>query len=75
MLNTILSDNDPETDPLMAAWPLLKLGMSYDLENNRDKALEFYARVLDLKNGAGAQFLAEKYINKPIVQRDPFLGF
>ncbi|MDY7034725.1 MAG: hypothetical protein SV375_00985 [Thermodesulfobacteriota bacterium] len=73
-LDTILSHTDPERDPLMMAWPLVKKGMSYDLEGRREKALEYYKSILEMKNGAGAQFLAEKYIDKPAEKGDPFLG-
>ncbi|MFC1533384.1 tetratricopeptide repeat protein [Thermodesulfobacteriota bacterium] len=74
-LETILSNNYPESDPFMAAWPLLKIGMSYDLEGRRGKALEYYNSVIEMENGGGAQFLAEKYVNKPVVKGAPFLGF
>ena len=74
-LEAILSLADPEADPSMIAWPLLKLGMSYDLESAREKALTYYDRILKLENGAGAQFLAEKYKKKPAKPMDPFLGY
>ena len=73
-MDAILSHTDPERDPLMMAWPLVKKGMSYDLEGRREKALEYYKSILEMKNGAGAQFLAEKYIDKPAEKGDPFLG-
>ena len=59
----------------MIAWPLLKIGMSYDLENKRKMALDYYNNILEMKNGAGAQFLAEKYIDEPPERGDPFLGY
>ncbi|MEJ2589202.1 MAG: hypothetical protein P8165_16825 [Deltaproteobacteria bacterium] len=71
----ILSDQDPKHDPAMIAWPRIKLGMSYDLEGERDKAVAIYEDVLHMKNGAGAQFLAEKLINKPLRKGDPFIGY
>ncbi len=74
-LETILSNTDSEKDPFMIAWPLLKIGMSYDLEGKREKALEYYNRILEMENGAGAQFLAEKYIDTPVKGTDPFLGY
>jgi tetratricopeptide (TPR) repeat protein len=74
-LEAILAQVDPETDPAMAAWPVLKRGMSYDLQGDRQKALEAYREVLAMENGAGAQFLAEKGIAEAIRQGDPFLGF
>lgn len=74
-LDAILDQVDPKTDPAMAAWPILKKGMSYDLEGNRRKAMELYRYVLDMENGAGAQFLAERYIREIPRQGDPFLGY
>lgn len=74
-LNYILSRADPRSDPAMSVWPLLKIGMSHDIEGDREKATGYYRRILDLENGAGAQFLAEKYLDKPAVKRDPFLGY
>ena len=70
-----MSKTDPLTDPSMVAWPLLKKGMSYDLEAQREKALHYYQQVIDLKNGAGAQFLAYRYINKAAKKRNSFLGY
>ena len=74
-LDAILSGGDPSSDPAMIAWPLLKKGMSYDLEGEREKALIIYEHILRMKNGAGAQFLAEKYIDEPPRPRDPFIGY
>jgi tetratricopeptide (TPR) repeat protein len=74
-LDDILAQPDPANDPWMIAWPLLKKGMSYDLEGNREKALEFYHQVYTMENGAGAQFLARKCIDSPPKKGDPFLGF
>jgi len=74
-LGTILLQADHLSDPAMVAWPLLKKGMSYDLEGKREKALEYYNDILKMVNGAGAQFLAEKYIDTPAKEGDPFLGY
>ena len=74
-LDTILSQPEPPGDPTMIAWPLLKKGMSYDLEGNRERAVEFYEHVLAMENGAGAQFLAEKCLDEPVQKNDPFLGY
>jgi len=74
-LDRILSMRDPVRDPSMVAWPLLKMGMSYDLEGEREKALAHYRQVMDMENGAGAQFLAEKYTETPIDKKDPFIGY
>ena len=74
-LNSILRWPDRTNDPAMIAWPLIKIGMSYDLQGNRHKALTYYREVLTMRNGSGAQFLAEKLIDTPPVERDPFLGY
>ncbi len=74
-LEAILSHTDTKEDPLMTAWPLLKVGMSYDLEGEREKALKYYKQILEMENCAGAQFMAGKYIDKSVKRRDPFLGY
>jgi len=74
-LDVILSQTYPTSDPAMVTWPLLKKGMSYDLGGQREKALAYYRRILKVKNGGGAQFLAEKYIKSPIKERSRFLGY
>jgi hypothetical protein len=74
-LESILSQADDEGDPFMIGWPLLKIGMSHDLDGERKKAITYYRRILKLKNGAGAQFLARKYVDKAAKEGDPFLGY
>jgi tetratricopeptide (TPR) repeat protein len=74
-LDLVLSMPDPGKDPYMMAWPLLKKGASYDLENDRERATGFYDRVMKMENGAGAQFLAEKFMKKPAGRNDPLLGY
>ena len=74
-LDAILAQADPVNDPAMVAWPILKKGMSWDLEGKREKALEHYRRVLKMENGAGAQFLAEKCIDSAPRKGDPFFGY
>jgi len=74
-LKTIMTQVDPASTPFMVAWPLLKTGMSYDLEGQREKALDFYQEVLDLENAAGAQFLAERYKRNSVKPKDPFIGY
>jgi tetratricopeptide (TPR) repeat protein len=74
-LDAILSQADPALDPDMIAFPVLKKGMSYDLEGRREKALEYYHQVLKMDNGAGAQFLAQKCIDEAPKKGDPFLGY
>ncbi len=75
ILEVIALRADPSLDPSMAVWPLLKIGMSYDLEGKRQRAIEYYSHILGLENGAGAQFLAEKYLEEPVEKDDPFLGY
>ena len=74
-LDAILSKADPALDPDMIAFPILKKGMSYDLEGKREKALEYYHQVLKMENGAGAQFFAQKCIDEATKKGDPFLGY
>ena len=74
-LDVILSQTYPSTDPAMVTWPLLKKGMSYDLGGQREKALAYYRRIVKVRNGGGAQFLAEKYINSRVKEKDRFLGY
>ena len=72
-LRLVLDRFDPLSDPAMGAWPLLKMGMSYDLEGRRERALEYYSRIRDMENGSGAQFLAEKFTEEPATRGDNFL--
>ena len=74
-LERILTEVDKAIDPSMAAFPILRIGMIYDLEGNRDKAKDYYNQVMMMTNGAGAQFLAEKYIGEPAQPDDPFQGY
>ena len=74
-LDAILSKADPLLDPDMIAFPIIKKGMSYDLEGKREKAMEYYHQVLRMDNGAGAQFLAQKCIDEAPKKGDPFLGY
>ena len=74
-ITEILNTADPENDPVMIAWPLIKMGMSYDLDGNREEARKYYLRVLNMKNGSGAQFLAEKLLEEPPGKKDPFIGY
>jgi len=73
VLRSILARVDPQNDPFMAAFPLVKLGMSHDLAGERETALALYAQVLSMENGGGAQFLAKKYQAAAILPDDPFL--
>ncbi|EFK06061.1 conserved hypothetical protein [delta proteobacterium NaphS2] len=75
ILEKILADQDPVNDPAMIAWPLIKIGMSYDLAGKRDQAVDYYHRVFRMKNGSGAQFLAKKLLGKPIKPKNPFIGY
>jgi tetratricopeptide (TPR) repeat protein len=74
-LEEILKHPDPEHDPAMIAWPLIKLGMSYDLAGDRDRALSYYNQVLAMENPSGAQFVADKLLEDPIEPKDPFIGY
>ena len=74
-LEVILNKKDPLNDPEMIAWPLMKIGMSYDLESNREEAVNSYQEVLSMENGSGAQFLAKRLLKYPLKQNDPFIGF
>ena len=74
-LDAILSQASPALDPDMVAFPILKKGMSYDLEGKREEALAYYHQVLEMDNGAGAQFLAQKCIDEAPKKGDPFLGY
>ena len=74
-LASILAQVDPATDPTMSAFPIFKKGLIADIEGDREQALTYYNDILKMKNGAGAQFFAEKYIKKPAKKGDPFLGY
>lgn len=71
----ILDKKDSINDPEMIAWPLMKIGMSYDLEGNREEAVNYYQEILNMENGSGAQFLAKRFLEFPLKQNDPFIGF
>jgi tetratricopeptide (TPR) repeat protein len=71
----LMNHADRKNDPYMVAWPLLKMGMSYDLEGNREEATKCYRRVIDMKTGAGAQFLAQRLLEYPAQKKDPFIGY
>ncbi len=73
---SLVEDPDPVHDPAMVAWPLLKIAMCYDLEQEREEAKIIYQKILDMENGAGAQFLAKKFlVGAPPRVADPFLGY
>lgn len=74
-LRKILDHKDPENDPTMIAWPLTKIGMSYELENNRDEATKYYDQVLNMENASGAQFVAKKLLESPLKKGEPFIGY
>jgi len=75
LLQRILDQRDPETDPAMIGWPLMKIGMSYDIDGHREEAVAYYRQVLELENGGGAQVLAERFLSSPPAKGDPFLGY
>jgi len=74
-LTRILSKPDPVHDPAMIAWPLVKIGMSFDLEGKRGTALDYYQKVLEMENGSGGQFLVKKLLDRPPKDDDPFIGY
>ncbi len=74
-LESILKQSDPENDPAMIAWPLVKIGMTYDLEGDRESAKQYYHKVLDMRNGAGAQFMAKRCLESPPKEKDPIIGY
>lgn len=75
-LRAILNHRDPANDPEMIAWPLIKVGMSYDLEGDGQEAAKYYRYILNMENGSGAQFLAKKLLEEKILKKnDPFIGF
>ena len=74
-LREILNQADPESDPAMIAWPLVKMGMSYNLEGNREEATRYYRQILNMENGSGVQFLAKKLLHKPPKEKDPYIGY
>jgi len=74
-LQEILTLSDPVNDPAMIAWPIVKIGMAYDLEGDRKTAVKYYQKVLDMKNGSGAQFMAEKCLDEPPQGKDPIIGY
>jgi Flp pilus assembly protein TadD len=51
------------------------MGMSYDLEGDREEAEKYYSRVMEMENGSGAQFLAKKLLAAPPKEKDPFIGY
>lgn len=75
VLERILANPDRQEDPAMIAWPILKIGMSYDLEGARDRAEGYYKQVIGMENGAGAQFLAERLLGQAPARDDPFIGY
>lgn len=74
-IGLILNHRDPKNDPYMIAWPLIKMGMSYDLEGKRGEAKKYYRQVVEMENGSGAQFLAKKLLRAPTKKNDPFIGY
>ncbi|HOP48276.1 MAG TPA: hypothetical protein PK874_11500 [Desulfobacteraceae bacterium] len=74
-ISEILKAPDPVNDPVMIAWPLLKMGMIFDLIGKREEARKYYLKVLNMENGSGAQFLAEKLLKEPPGKKDPFIGY
>jgi tetratricopeptide (TPR) repeat protein len=74
-LGEVLKQSDPENDPAMIAWPIVKIGMAYDLEGNRNEAKKYYYKALSMENGSGAQFMAQKCLDAPPKAKDPIIGY
>ena len=74
-LKMILEKPDPENDPEMIAWAIVKTGMCYDLEGNREEAIKFYNQILKMENASGAQFLAKKLLKKPAKGKEPMIVY
>ena len=74
-IDLLLASADPVNDPAMIAWPILKKGMLYDLEGNRDEAKKYYEQVLHMENASGAQFVAERYLKEPLKQGAAAIGY
>ena len=74
-LKTILTESDPKNDPAMIAWPLIKIGLTFDFEGDRETAKGYYQKVLDMENASGAQFMAEKCLGQCPGKKDPKIGY
>lgn len=74
-IDLLLASGDPVNDPAMIAWPILKKGMMYDLQGNRNEARKYYDQVLHMENASGAQFVAEKYMEEPLKQGSAAIGY
>ena len=74
-IDLLLASADPEHDPAMIAWPILKKGMICDLEGNRNEAKKYYDQVLHMENASGAQFFAERYLKEPLKQGSAAIGY
>ena len=59
-IEILLASSDPEHDPAMIAWPILKKGMICDLEGNRNEAKKYYEQVLQMENASGAPVCRRK---------------
>ena len=53
----------------------LHIGTSLRNAGEREEAIKYYRKILKLKNGAGAQFLAQRDLNEPAKRGDPFLAY
>ncbi|MBW2216995.1 MAG: hypothetical protein JRF34_07370 [Deltaproteobacteria bacterium] len=66
---------DKENDPAMIAWPIVKIGLTYDFEGDRKTAKTYYRKVMNMENASGAQFMAEKCLDECPGEKDPALGY
>jgi tetratricopeptide (TPR) repeat protein len=58
-----LADNKEESGFLINS--LLYLGMINDVQGNREKAKEYYNKLLDMKEYSNSHTLAKQYLDKP----------
>ncbi len=67
--------SDNEDDPVMIAWPMVKIGLTYDFEGDRKTAKTYYRKVMNMRNASGAQFMAENYLDNCPGEKDPTIGY
>lgn len=74
-LETILMQTDKEKDPSMIAWPIVKIGLTYDFEGDRKTAKTYYRKVMNMENASGAQFMAENCLDKKPWEKGTAIGY
>ena len=53
------------------AWAMLRMGMCFDMDGNRDNALELYKQVIKTDIVGNTRTLAEEFTNKAFYKGDP----